>query len=265
MIFWELNNKFSKRRLIVKFTNAIKIGFILIFCSKTPFAALHDRGGGLIYDDVLNITWLQDANYARTQGYGLIQNGGLTWYDALTWAANLTYHDSVRNVTWDDWRLPDISPLDPSKGWQMQISTDGDQDDSYNVSAPGTKYAGSTASELPYMYFNNLGNTSRCPVGLGFGGCSTAGASSFTLKTGPFINLEKNFYWTGSNENLPFADGWGLDMGSLWGVQGAFNAGVPHVAWAVRDGDVALIPVPASIILFGSTVMGWLGARRFRT
>ena len=27
-------------------------------------AALYDRGNGLIYDDVLDITWLQDANYA---------------------------------------------------------------------------------------------------------------------------------------------------------------------------------------------------------
>jgi|RifCSPlowO2_12_1023861.scaffolds.fasta_scaffold474522_1 hypothetical protein len=27
-------------------------------------ATLIDRGGGLIYDNVLNITWLQNANYA---------------------------------------------------------------------------------------------------------------------------------------------------------------------------------------------------------
>ena len=32
-------------------------------------ATLIDRGGGLIYDTVLNITWLQDANYAQTMGY----------------------------------------------------------------------------------------------------------------------------------------------------------------------------------------------------
>lgn len=248
----------------MKFPEAIKIGLVIAFCPTTSFAALHDRGGGLIYDDVLNVTWLQDANYARSQGYSLLQNGGLTWYDALTWAADLTYYDSTRNVTWDDWRLPNISPLDPSIGWQMQISTEGDQDDGYNVSAPGTKYAGSTASELPYMYFNNLGNTSRCPIGLGFGGCSTDGASSFTLNSGPFINLEKNFYWTGSNENLPFKDGWGLDMGSQWGLQGAYNAAIPHVAWAVRDGDVTVIPIPGSIIPFCSTILGWLGLRHIR-
>ena len=32
-------------------------------------AALVDRGGGLIYDTDLNITWLADANYAYTSGY----------------------------------------------------------------------------------------------------------------------------------------------------------------------------------------------------
>ena len=36
----------------------------------TPVSGeLFDRGGGLIYDDVLNITWLQDANYALTTGH----------------------------------------------------------------------------------------------------------------------------------------------------------------------------------------------------
>jgi chemotaxis response regulator CheB len=28
----------------------------------TSQAALFDRGGGLIYDDINNVTWLQDAN-----------------------------------------------------------------------------------------------------------------------------------------------------------------------------------------------------------
>lgn len=67
-------------------------------------AALIDRGGGLIYDDVLNITWLQDANYAKTSGYDA--SGKMNWQDAVAWAANLTYYDSVRGVTYDDWRLP---------------------------------------------------------------------------------------------------------------------------------------------------------------
>lgn len=240
----------------------LAIGLSLSLTSVAAQASLHDRGGGLIYDDVLDVTWLQDANYAMTQGYSLLQYGRyLTWADALVWAADLSYYDSVRNITWTDWRLPKITPLDPAVGWQMQISTNGDQDDSYNVSAPGTKYAGSTASELPYMYFNNLGNTSRCPVGGGWEGCSTAGASSYTLNTGIFTNMEKGGYWTGSDENLPYKDGWGFDMGYMWGLQGAFNAGVGRIAWAVRDGDVAAVPLPGAVWLFGTVVIGWLGLR----
>ena len=36
----------------------------LLLLSFNATAALYDRGNGLIYDDVLDITWLQDANYA---------------------------------------------------------------------------------------------------------------------------------------------------------------------------------------------------------
>ena len=39
------------------------VGLSLITLSAN--AALYDRGNGLIYDDVLDITWLQDANYAH--------------------------------------------------------------------------------------------------------------------------------------------------------------------------------------------------------
>ena len=37
--------------------------------SMSAHAVLVDRGGGMLYDTVLNITWLQDANYAKTSGY----------------------------------------------------------------------------------------------------------------------------------------------------------------------------------------------------
>ena len=51
--------------------------FSVIFFSvlTSPIhAALWDRGGGLIYDDVFDITWLQDANYAKTSIEDCITN-----------------------------------------------------------------------------------------------------------------------------------------------------------------------------------------------
>ncbi len=53
-------------------------------------AALYDRGNGLIYDDVLDITWLQDANYAAATSHIATtrynpsnQTGRMTWADTL--------------------------------------------------------------------------------------------------------------------------------------------------------------------------------------
>jgi hypothetical protein len=59
---------------------------------------LKDRGFGLIYDRVRNITWLQDANYAKTVGH--TKDGQMTWYQAMTWVKSLSYHGV------NGWRLP---------------------------------------------------------------------------------------------------------------------------------------------------------------
>ena len=72
-------------------------------------AALIDRGGGLIYDSDQNITWLQDANYGEGSSYddgNSSSDGRMTWDNAVDWADDLEYYDSVRNVTWTEWRLP---------------------------------------------------------------------------------------------------------------------------------------------------------------
>jgi hypothetical protein len=61
-------------------------------------ATLHNRGGGLIYDDVLMITCLQDVNYAMTSGYDA--DGKMTWDEAMYWVENLEFGG------YSDWRLP---------------------------------------------------------------------------------------------------------------------------------------------------------------
>jgi hypothetical protein len=85
---------------------------VLGFCGNAD-AKLWDRGGGLIYDDVLNITWLQDANYAQTSGYDA--DGRMMWDQAMDWAANLVYGG------YDDWRLPTGDPIGSTEGELMQL------------------------------------------------------------------------------------------------------------------------------------------------
>ena len=53
------------------------VACLFVVVSSSSHAALYDRGNGLIYDDVLNITWMQDANYAQTSGYEA--DGQMAW------------------------------------------------------------------------------------------------------------------------------------------------------------------------------------------
>ena len=72
---------------------------ILVFgLAISSHAILIDRGGGMIYSTDMDVTWLQDAKYARTSGYDA--DGLMNWYDAMQWAQNLSYGG------YDDWRLP---------------------------------------------------------------------------------------------------------------------------------------------------------------
>ena len=144
-----------KRTLIVFFT-------VLLISATCVYAELHDRGGGLIYDDVLDVTWLQDANYVNTTGYddlmyGYDTGGQIKVLDAMTWAANLEYYDPVRNVTWSDWRLPKTLPIN-GVSYNYTWSYNGSADFGYNISAPGSSFPYSTNSEMSYMYYNNLHN-----------------------------------------------------------------------------------------------------------
>ena len=80
------------------------LGLVLVCAlfSVQASAALWDRGNGLIYDDVLDITWLQDANYADTSGF---HSGLLSWNEANDFidALNNNSHLGI-----DTWRLPNM-------------------------------------------------------------------------------------------------------------------------------------------------------------
>jgi hypothetical protein len=212
---------------INQYTNAWLI-IILLAVSEISNAELHDRGGGLIYDDVLDITWLQDANFAKTNGDD--PTGRMTWEQAMQWAQNLEYYDSVRNVTWTDWRLPRIGPINGGH-YVNDFSIDGTTDRGFNTV--------SINSELAHMYYVSLGN-------LGYAGTDGSYPQSGygLVNTGPFTNLRPLAYWSES-EYEPF-------LGHAWGfilLTGSQHAGVKGLetfyAWAVRDGDVGAPVEPA--------------------
>jgi len=174
------------------------------------------------YDAYLNITWLADANYAVTSGYDA--DGIMTWNEANTWAAGLT----VNGIS--GWQLPPIKPVDGVK-YDFVETVNGSSDLGYNISAPGTPYAGSSASPMAYMFHNILGNLAYVDI---FGNQPQPGYG--LTSTGPYSNVQSYFYWS-SQENVA-SPGDGLGYGFATGHQRSLPKSALSAAWAVHPGDI---------------------------
>jgi len=231
----------------------------LALSSGAVQATLFDRGGGLLYDDVLNITWLQDANYAKTSGYDT--DGRMEWGEAKTWTGNLVYHDSVRNIDYSDWRVASNTPI--GVDWNYDWSTSGNTDYGYNIISPH--------SEMSYMYYVNLGlegyysPTMEYQSNFGiFGNGTIGGEANVELVS----NLQSGDYWSGTEttrySNATYSpSAWNFWMDYGVQVDSAFQSSQFYV-WAVRDGDVAPIPEPETYVMFmaGLGLMGFITRRR---
>jgi len=233
----------------------------LMVFSGNASADLYDRGGGIIYDDALGITWLQDANYAETSGYddiiyGYDSDGRMTWDEAVAWADQLEYGGYA------NWRLPQTLPVDGST-YDYSHAHDGSTDIGCNISAPDSTYPGSTASEMAYMYYNNLGNLSYYPVDYP---SSPSPQPGWGLQsTGAFNNLRPLDYWSDTEYPPNTTQAWHFyfDTGGQNNHQkddGQEDG--KYYAWAVRDGDVAPVPIPSAVWLLGSGLVCLVGIRK---
>ena len=107
------------------------LSILLIFASSNLFAALVDRGNGLIYDDEEDLTWLYDANYLFTSSQDL--DGRKSFSQAVSWVESFEYAGA------DNWRLPNASP-NPVKAFNQ------------------------VAGELGYMFYVNAASTKNIPI-----------------------------------------------------------------------------------------------------
>lgn len=241
--------KFKKKSLNL-------LALLAIGITSTAQATLIDRGNGLIYDDILDVTWLQDANYAQTSGYD--SDGKMTWNNAVTWADGLMFGG------YDDWRLPTLAPID-GVAFDHQFSFDGSTDRGYNIT--------SSQSEIAYMFYQNLGNLSVFDTNGDIRG-GDAGIDWGLTNVGLFNNLEDVVYWFGVEVAPSSSFAWTFRADN--GRQDNMHAkGQELNAWAVHSGDVGsvggtganspAVPAPAPLWLIGSGLMALLTRQRMRS
>lgn len=208
---------------------------ILLAASGAAQASLIDRGGGLIYDTDLNVTWLADANYALTSGYDHqdAMDGLMTWSYAMAWADQLVYGG------FSNWRLPTTLQPDSSCANQYSFGSGG-----FNC----------TGSEMGHLFYNELGGM----AGNGYN-IEIFHNANYSL----FSNLTSDAYWS-STTNATFT-GYAWQLYFSGGNQYINNKAGAIRAMAVHDGDIgagATVPAPAAAWLLGSGLLGLLGVAR---
>lgn len=185
-------------------------------------AALIQRTGQTIYDDVRNVTWMVDLNNAKTTG--LTSGGALNWNGAKLWA------DRLYIAGFNDWRLP-----------------------SCESPAPGS-------CELEYFFKTLLGIDSAHPAMLPPATSTQAFNRSLFINLDVFdASGAETRYWS-STRGTSFGDGVPTAT-SISPLNGALFTSVitlPGRAFAMRDGDVLSsnptpggnqVPEPQSIAL----------------
>ena len=196
----------------------------------TSHAALVSRAGGtMVYDTDLDITWLADANYSATSGYD--DDGLMTFNTAKTWANQLVY------AGFTEWRLATIDRDDPTCGQQSVIGY------RFGFNCSGGEYGHLFHTELGGITHQYIIDSSDPDVSL-------------------FTNIMEGVYWADTYmSSVSSNDQYGV-FKFYNGEQNAATVNIFYYAWAVHDGDIGAVTVPAAVWLFGSGLLGLIRIAR---
>lgn len=190
------------------------------------------NGGTMIYDTDLDITWLADANYAKTSGYDA--DGLMMWNDANTFAS------TVNIDGYTGWRLPSSSMIDSTCSNLSDINGSA-----YNFGV------NCTGSELGHLFYDELG-------GGAWMGIHDHTDTDHSLEL--FTNLYGGHYWS---TLIPvddyLAESFHFHFDANGGFQRHHEINNTFAVWLVHDGDIAGVPEPDTLMLMsiGLLLTGW--------
>ncbi|HHZ94212.1 MAG TPA: DUF1566 domain-containing protein [Flavobacteriales bacterium] len=144
----------------------------------------------------------------------------------MDWEDSLLWADQLVYAGFDNWRLPSKKKTsDPFVETCIGYNCDD--------------------TEMAFMFYVNLGGD--------------GGATKLTGDQGPFVNIRPE-YWADivvdseHSINYHFSDG----------IQFTHPNYNEFAVWAVMDGDIGAVPIPASVWLFCSGLLGLFGATRWK-
>jgi hypothetical protein len=188
-------------------------GIVLYIYTGALQAALINLENGIIYDDVLDISWLQDTKSAETLDSNV--SASMSWNDANNFAENYVLN------SYDNWRLPTLTLL------QSCYNYDGSCDSGYN----------NVNGELSHLFYSSLSNPGLCQGVIG--NICVRNSDWRNLNTHEFTNWTKSsveVFWYSTLDTNNSNAAWTFN--TYFGRQSVASINSTAIAWLVHDGKI---------------------------
>jgi hypothetical protein len=248
----------------VKFKQHLIASALMLLASAattgTAQAALISRAGGMVYDNVNNITWAADANLFIIQALlnaNLVNdiiagNGGVIHETPFnsTYNSNGTHYLTSADFN-ADLTSPSLGAMTwwGAQAWANNLTLGGVKGWSLPTTDPAV-FGYQTNSQMSDLFYNQLGGVRN------YKGMFPTDNPNYNL----FHFRNDSSYWSGTEYAPDPSQAWVFNT-TPGNQQGAGKVAQLY-ALAVHPGDVSAAPVPAAFWLLGSGLMGLLGLMR---